>query len=68
MTEVLFAGGSSDRHEVRLPTFSAAGDPRSPDIDKMRPKPVEPERPFAHMMVGVGRRRPKPLSAETHAQ
>jgi hypothetical protein len=50
---------------VRPPTFSAAGDPRSPDIDKMRPKPIEPERPFAQMMVRVGRRRRKPLSAET---
>ena len=65
MSEVLFAGALRIAMKCARRPFRRRAIPDPPDIDKMRPKPVEPERPFAHMMVRVGRRRPKPLSAET---
>ncbi|MDF2761120.1 MAG: hypothetical protein K0S99_3755 [Thermomicrobiales bacterium] len=64
MTEVLLPGLTSDRHELRPPNFSAAGNPRSTEHRQDGPIPVEPERPVAHMVVRVGRRRPNRRSAE----
>jgi hypothetical protein len=68
MTEVLLWGLTSDRHELRPPNFSAAGNPRSTEHRQDGPTPVEPERPVAHMVVRVGRRRPRPTLYGNHAQ
>ena len=67
MTEVLLPGLTSDRHELRPPNFPrrAIHDPRN--IDRMA-IPVEPERPVAHVVVRVGRRRPKPTLCGNYAQ
>jgi hypothetical protein len=68
MTEVLLPGLTSDRHELRPPNFSAAGNPRSTEHRQDGRKQVEPERLFAHMVVRVGRRRPKPALCGNRAQ
>jgi hypothetical protein len=68
MTEVLLPGLTSDRHELRPPNFSAAGNPTIHGTSTQDgPIPVEPERPVAHMVVRVGRRRPKPTLCGNHA-
>jgi len=65
MTEVLLPGLTSDRHELRPPNFSAAGNPRSTEHRQDGPKPVEPERPSRTWWCGLVAEGQNRRSAET---